>query len=162
MISTVLPTPAPPNSPILKPFSNGAKKSITLMPVHSGSLSTLTSFRVTVGLLTETFFSLSNGSPSITFPYESNILPNILSEYSTSKPSDFFTTIAPFSNPLVLYKLRHVADILFISTTSKIYLEFPSISKISPIFIEVFDNIISIEISFIVIILPIFIIITYF
>ena len=108
----------------------------------------MTSFKVTVELLTETFFSLSNGSPSITFPYESNILPNILSEYSTSKPSDFFTTIAPFSNPLVLYKLRHVADILFISTTSKTYLEFPSISKISPIFIEVFDNIIAGRMTF--------------
>ena len=33
MITTVLPTPAPPNRPILPPFTNGAIRSMTLMPV---------------------------------------------------------------------------------------------------------------------------------
>src|SRR6201987_2000114 len=33
MISTVLPTPAPPNRPILPPFAYGARRSTTLMPV---------------------------------------------------------------------------------------------------------------------------------
>ena len=37
MISTVLPTPAPPNSPILPPFEYGSIKSITLIPVKSTS-----------------------------------------------------------------------------------------------------------------------------
>ena len=33
MINTVLPTPAPPNNPILPPFEYGSIKSITLIPV---------------------------------------------------------------------------------------------------------------------------------
>ena len=35
MMTTVLPTPAPPNAPILPPFRNGQIRSITLMPVVS-------------------------------------------------------------------------------------------------------------------------------
>src|ERR1051326_8340401 len=35
---TVLPTPAPPNSPILPPFTNGAIRSITLIPVSNTSV----------------------------------------------------------------------------------------------------------------------------
>ena len=34
---TVLPTPAPPNRPILPPFANGMSRSMTLMPVTSSS-----------------------------------------------------------------------------------------------------------------------------
>ena len=34
---TVLPTPAPPNRPILPPLANGQMRSITLMPVSSRS-----------------------------------------------------------------------------------------------------------------------------
>ena len=34
---TVLPTPAPPNRPILPPFANGQIRSMTLMPVSSSS-----------------------------------------------------------------------------------------------------------------------------
>ena len=37
MISTVLPTPAPPNIAALPPFTSGASRSITLMPVWNGS-----------------------------------------------------------------------------------------------------------------------------
>ena len=33
MMTTVLPTPAPPKRPILPPFTNGAIRSMTLMPV---------------------------------------------------------------------------------------------------------------------------------
>ena len=33
MMTTVLPTPAPPNAPTLPPFRNGQMRSITLMPV---------------------------------------------------------------------------------------------------------------------------------
>ncbi len=35
---TVLPTPAPPNRPILPPLANGQTRSITLMPVSSSSI----------------------------------------------------------------------------------------------------------------------------
>src|SRR6266700_3126499 len=35
---TVLPTPAPPNRPILPPFTNGAIRSITLIPVSNTSV----------------------------------------------------------------------------------------------------------------------------
>src|SRR5205807_1588672 len=38
MMMTVLPTPAPPNSPILPPFTNGATRSITLIPVSNTSV----------------------------------------------------------------------------------------------------------------------------
>ena len=38
MINTVLPTPAPPNKPILPPFTYGANKSITLIPVNKTSV----------------------------------------------------------------------------------------------------------------------------
>ena len=37
MISTVLPTPAPPNIAALPPFTSGASRSITLMPVWNSS-----------------------------------------------------------------------------------------------------------------------------
>src|SRR6058998_1854617 len=33
MMTTVLPTPAPPNAPILPPFRNGQMRSMTLIPV---------------------------------------------------------------------------------------------------------------------------------
>ena len=33
MITTVLPTPAPPKAPTLPPFRNGQIRSMTLMPV---------------------------------------------------------------------------------------------------------------------------------
>mmetsp|Transcript_5807 Transcript_5807/g.9755 ORF Transcript_5807/g.9755 Transcript_5807/m.9755 type:complete len:234 (-) Transcript_5807:276-977(-) len=39
IITTVLPTPAPPNRPILPPLGYGSIKSITLMPVESSSCS---------------------------------------------------------------------------------------------------------------------------
>ena len=35
---TVLPTPAPPNNPIFPPFKNGAKRSMTLIPVSKTSV----------------------------------------------------------------------------------------------------------------------------
>src|SRR5258705_8693784 len=38
MMTTVLPTPAPPNNPILPPFTNGAIRSMTLMPVSNTSV----------------------------------------------------------------------------------------------------------------------------
>ena len=38
MMITVLPTPAPPKSPILPPFTNGAIRSMTLMPVSKTSV----------------------------------------------------------------------------------------------------------------------------
>src|SRR6267378_3786611 len=38
MITTVLPTPAPPNRPILPPLTNGAIRSTTLMPVSNTSV----------------------------------------------------------------------------------------------------------------------------
>ena len=37
MMTTVLPTPAPPNAPILPPLRNGQIRSMTLMPVESTS-----------------------------------------------------------------------------------------------------------------------------
>ena len=37
-INTVLPTPAPPNKPILPPFEYGSIKSITLIPVYNTSV----------------------------------------------------------------------------------------------------------------------------
>ena len=59
------------------------------------------------------------------------------------------------------YRLIQVADMLFISTTSKTYLLLSSTSRMSPILISLLDNIISTEISFIVIILPILFIFLY-
>ncbi len=38
MMTTVLPTPAPPKSPILPPLTNGAMRSMTLMPVSKTSV----------------------------------------------------------------------------------------------------------------------------
>ena len=48
MITTVLPTPAPPNRPILPPFTNGAIRSMTLMPVSK--ISVLGSRSVNLGV----------------------------------------------------------------------------------------------------------------
>ena len=90
------------------------------------------------------------------------VKPN--NQSSTSNSSAFFITILPFCNPLVEYKLTQVADILFTSTTSNKYFSSlsPSIPRRFPIFISVLDKIISMEISLIVIILPICIIFTFF
>ena len=37
-INTVLPTPAPPNKPILPPFAYGSIKSMTFIPVNKTSV----------------------------------------------------------------------------------------------------------------------------
>ena len=43
IINTVLPTPAPPNKPILPPLAYGSSKSITLIPVNNTSVEVLKS-----------------------------------------------------------------------------------------------------------------------
>ena len=73
LISTVLPTPAPPIRPILKPLWIGAKKSIILIPVHKGVSSISSLSRGIVCLLLTTLLTLLNGFPSIMIPYESLI-----------------------------------------------------------------------------------------
>jgi hypothetical protein len=48
-MSTVLPTPAPPNRPILPPLANGQSRSTTLMPVSKTSVIACCSSKVGAG-----------------------------------------------------------------------------------------------------------------
>jgi hypothetical protein len=68
---TVLPTPAPPNMPILPPWTYGSRRSITLIPVSSmiffGSSSANGGASRWIGQRSDTWMSsgsASSGSPS--------------------------------------------------------------------------------------------------
>jgi len=118
---TVLPTPAPPNNPILPPLGKGANKSTTLMPVSriSDTGSTLYSSgnwgRMEVGS------DLSIGPfPSMGCPNTSSTLPKTesLTEICIGLPVS--TTRSPLDSPSVEPKAMHFAVFFrLISATSR-------------------------------------------
>ena len=84
MIITVLPTPAPPNSPTLPPFAYGARRSTTLIPVSKTSLFVLCSSNGGGSLWIDQVCLASIGSPSsITSPITFKILPRTSSPTGT-------------------------------------------------------------------------------
>ena len=83
-IRTVLPTPAPPNRPILPPFKYGANKSTTFIPVSSISavppISLYAGACLCIGN-SGAFFGA--GASSTGSPRTLNILPNVASPTGT-------------------------------------------------------------------------------
>src|SRR5215467_5375081 len=75
---TVLPTPAPPNSPIFEPLTNVQIRSMTLMPVSRISISVFCSSRAGAGRwMGQTSIPSGVGSSSIACPITLNIRPRV-------------------------------------------------------------------------------------
>ena len=109
-ISTVLPTPAPPNRPILPPCTYGSSRSMTLMPVSNinalgsswsnGGESRWISHRSAMSVTSASV--MSSGSP-MTF----HTWPRVPSPTGTVMPRPRLRTTAPRVRPSV--GLRHTA-----------------------------------------------------
>ena len=106
---TVLPTPAPPNSPTLPPFAYGAKRSTTLIPVSKISLFVLCSSNGGGSLWIDHFVSNFSSAPSsIKSPTTLKILPKTFSPTGTL----IGVPRAVASNPLVSPSLISIAIVL--------------------------------------------------
>jgi len=101
-MTTVLPTPAPPNRPILPPLGYGASRSTTLMPVSSSSAEVACSTNAGaarwIGALSVVWIGprSSTGSP-ITFMMR----PRVPLPTGTRMPSPVFITDWPRVRPSV-------------------------------------------------------------
>ena len=101
-IRTVLPTPAPPNRPILPPFKYGANKSTTFIPVSSISAVGCNSSNSGAGLCIGICgASVGAGLPSTGCPNTLNILPNVASPTGTVIGAPVSTTSIPLTSPSV-------------------------------------------------------------
>ena len=104
LTTTVLPTPAPPNIPILPPFVNGEIKSITFIPVSriSGVVFCSESFGdgLCIGAKSLSFLLISP-NPSTACPNTLNILPKVFSPTGTEIGALVLTTLSPLFNPSV-------------------------------------------------------------
>ena len=104
MITTVLPTPAPPKRPILPPFTNGAIRSMTLMPVSK--ISVLGSRSVNFGVsrwIGQRSTSLgSGGPPSTGSPSTLRIRPSAALPTGTVIACPVSTTSMPRVTPSVV------------------------------------------------------------
>ena len=99
-ISTVFPTPAPPNRPILPPFAYGANRSMTLMPVSSISTTGLWSAKLGGSLWMTHFSSPSRLSPpSKVSPSTLNRRPSVFSPTGTAIPFPVATTSISLHSP---------------------------------------------------------------
>ena len=96
-----MPTPAPPMMPILRPFTKGVKKSITLIPVSKISGFTAPKEFARGGNLKIFFlgisFPSSLGWPSKGFPKASNTRPIVALPTGISMPLPVASTCMPFS-----------------------------------------------------------------
>ena len=101
-ISTVFPTPAPPNSPIFPPLRYGASKSTTFIPVSSISLSVPCCSNEGASLCIESIKSALIGSPLSTgSPNTLNILPSVCLPTGTCIGFPVSTTSRPLLSPSV-------------------------------------------------------------
>src|SRR5579884_2463374 len=109
-ISTVLPTPAPPNKPTLPPLTIGQIKSITFIPVSR--ISTVPDWSISGGG-SRWIGAVSLKSPfwpSIGWPVTLNMRPSVASPTGTLIGAPVSVTSAPRSNPSV--ELRAIARTL--------------------------------------------------
>ena len=99
---TVLPTPAPPNSPTLPPFANGQHRSITLIPVSSNSDAGLKSvnFGASRWMLHLSSVLISPNS-SMGSPSTFMMRPNVASPTGTEIGASVLSTSRPRLNPSV-------------------------------------------------------------
>ncbi|MNT34989.1 hypothetical protein D3C72_1709980 [compost metagenome] len=101
-INTVLPTPAPPNNPILPPLEYGSNKSITLIPVKSTSVSVDKSSNLGGTLWIERPLVLSKFLiPSMASPTTLNTRPLISSPIGILIGAPVSTTFIPRTKPSV-------------------------------------------------------------
>jgi len=101
-ISTVLPTPAPPNRPILPPFVYGASRSTTLMPVSSISVEADRCSKSGAGRWIGYTFSRDGGSrPSIGSPSTLNTRPRVSGPTATEIGPPVSTASMPRTRPSV-------------------------------------------------------------
>ncbi len=97
---TVLPTPAPPKSPILPPFANGQIRSITLMPVSSSSTEGESSSNFGASWWIERRSSVLIGpASSIGRPRTSMMRPSVASPTGTEIGPPVFVTVMPRRSP---------------------------------------------------------------
>jgi len=101
-MSTVLPTPAPPNKPILPPFWYGHKRSITLIPVSKISDSVDCSSKEGAFLWIGSYsFTFGGSFSSIGSPRTLNIRPNVSSPTGTQIGAPVATASMPRTRPSV-------------------------------------------------------------
>merc|ERR1719309_255680 len=102
MINTVLPTPAPPNRPILPPFTYGARRSTTLMPVTRISWSTDMSANSGASAWMAANLSVLMGPrSSMGSPMTLMILPRVSSPTGILMGEPVSTTAWPLTRPSV-------------------------------------------------------------
>ena len=98
---TVLPTPAPPKSPILPPLLYGSSKSIALMPVSRISTDGLSSGKAGAGryIPIRSAEGSMSSPPSMGLPSTLNILPRVRSPTGTSMHLPVAVTRIPRASP---------------------------------------------------------------
>ena len=102
IITTVLPTPAPPNAPTFPPFKNGHIKSIGFMPVSRISVRVLCSNNPGAALCIGSLSSVATGPFwSIGSPVTLNIRPRVAPPTGTFIGDCVSTTLSPLLNPSV-------------------------------------------------------------
>ena len=100
IIVTVLPTPAPPNSPTLPPLANGQMRSMTLMPVSSSSVDGESSSKTGAVRWIDIDFAAATGPrSSIGRPSTSMIRPSVSVPTGTLIGSPVLTTCMPRRRP---------------------------------------------------------------
>src|SRR6202035_123348 len=103
MTMTVLPTPAPPKSPIFEPFEKVQMRSMTLMPVSRISVSTDCSEMVgAVRCMDIRFLPLNGPLPSMVSPMTLNIRPSVSSPTGTWIGAPVARTASPRRTPSVV------------------------------------------------------------
>jgi len=101
-MSTVLPTPAPPNRPTLPPRWYGASRSTTLMPVSKSCFSGSCSSNVGAGRWIGSLWSAFTGPfPSIVSPVRLKIRPRQPSPTGTEIGAPVSTASMPRTRPSV-------------------------------------------------------------
>src|SRR3954469_13891719 len=102
-ISTVLPTPAPPKRPTLPPFTYGASRSMTLMPVSKTSVVGCSSSKVGASRWIGQRSSAWTSSPSsMTSPRTLKIRPRVASPTGTLIGAPVSSTSMPRASPSVV------------------------------------------------------------
>ncbi|CAB4818523.1 unannotated protein [freshwater metagenome] len=103
VMSTVLPTPAPPNRPILPPATYGVRRSITLMPVSNKRLDGSRVSKSGAGrwISQRSMSSYLAGSSSSTSPHTFHTWPSVRSPTGTRRPWPVLRTSVPRRRPSV-------------------------------------------------------------
>mmetsp|Transcript_5450 Transcript_5450/g.18294 ORF Transcript_5450/g.18294 Transcript_5450/m.18294 type:complete len:239 (+) Transcript_5450:1279-1995(+) len=133
IITTVLPTPAPPKSPILPPLGYGSIRSITLMPVESTSCSTDCSVKTGASLWIGDIIVESTGpSSSIGSPMTFMMRPSTPLPTGMQMGASVSTTVCPRTRPSVasIAMVRTVLSPRCCATSRTSRISWPSTSRL--------------------------------